>query len=86
MRLAIEREAIYAAWYPFIEYGQDLEVMAHYEKGVRVSMITRTEYDTNPPNKKEEKYVNHYIENLHSRKSDRIPEKLHGTGPDAYLV
>jgi hypothetical protein len=27
-----------------------------------------------------------YLERLHCRKSDRIPEKLYGSGPDAYLV
>jgi hypothetical protein len=28
MRLALEREAIYAANFPFIEYGIDLHIMA----------------------------------------------------------
>lgn len=36
MRLSIEREAIYGAEFPFIEYGQDLHVMAAVEKGVKV--------------------------------------------------
>jgi hypothetical protein len=48
MRLAIEREAMYAQDFPFVEYGQDLDVMAEYEKGVKVEQITRTEYDTDP--------------------------------------
>lgn len=48
MRLAFEREALYAAEFPFIEYGQDLQVMAELEKGVQVNMLTRSEVDTNP--------------------------------------
>ncbi len=36
MRLALEREAIYAANFPFIEYGIDLHIMAQLEKGVKV--------------------------------------------------
>lgn len=62
MRLAFEREAQYASKYPFIEYGQDLAVMSEMEKGVHVRKLTRTEYDTNPPNKKEEKRVNQFLE------------------------
>ena len=48
MRLALEREAMYAQDFPFVEYGQDLDIMAEYEKGVKVEQITRTEYDTDP--------------------------------------
>lgn len=85
MRLAFEKEALYAAEFPFIEYGQDLQIMAELEKGIQVNMLTRTEVDTNPP-PKEKKEVNKYIEKLHSRKADRIPIKLYGSGPDAYLL
>lgn len=58
MRFAIMREAEYAADYPFIDYGQDIDVMAEMDKGVQVQQLTRTEYDTNPPNKKEYKFIN----------------------------
>ena len=86
MRLAMEKEAIYASSFPFLEYGQDLDIMSEMEKGVRSSRLTRTDYDTNPPNKKEQKYLNEYLDKMHCRKSDRIPEKLYKDGPDAYLV
>ena len=49
MRLALEREALYASEFPFIEYGIDLVAMAQLDKGVRVEHITRSEYDTDPP-------------------------------------
>lgn len=34
MRLAIEKEAIYAQEFPFVEYGIDLHIMAELEKGI----------------------------------------------------
>jgi len=87
MRLAIEREALYAAEYPFLEYGQDLDVMAELEKGCHSTMLTRTEYDTDPhKNPKQKEEVNAYLEKMRSRKSDRIPRELLGSGPDAYLL
>ena len=49
MRMALEREAIYASEYPFVEYGLDLHVMAELEKGVKIEHISRTEYDAAPP-------------------------------------
>ena len=35
MRLAIEREAMYASDFPFVEYGQDLHTMAELEKALK---------------------------------------------------
>ena len=34
MRLAFERELFYAMRYSFVDYGIDLEVMAHMERGI----------------------------------------------------
>ena len=34
MRIAIEKEAMYAAKFPFVDYGADVELMAELEKGV----------------------------------------------------
>ena len=48
MRMAIEREMLYASDFPFIEYGQDLAIMGEMEKGVKIERLTETEYDTKP--------------------------------------
>ena len=48
MRLALEREAIYASHFPFVEYGLDLRLMAELEKGIKMEYISRTDYDTDP--------------------------------------
>ena len=55
MRLGIEREAMYAQDFPFVEYGQDLNIMAEYEKGVKIEHLSRTDYDADPHRENEEK-------------------------------
>jgi hypothetical protein len=55
MRLGIEREAMYAQDFPFVEYGQDLNIMAEYEKGVKIEHLSRTDYDADPHRDNEEK-------------------------------
>ena len=86
MRLAIEREAMYASDFPFVEYGVDLHVMAELEKGIKVERLSRTEYDANPPAEQKKK-VNSYLEKYKSRKSDRVPLKLIGRGGvQSYLL
>lgn len=59
MRLALEREAIYASKFPFVEYGLDLNVMAELEKGVKMEYISRTDYDTDP-SKQDKETVEQY--------------------------
>jgi hypothetical protein len=45
MRIAIEREAMYAADYPFIDYGCDLTLMAEMEKGVKIERLHDGDHD-----------------------------------------
>lgn len=59
--------------------------MAEYEKGVKVEHITRSEYDTDPHYQVKEG-VDQFMMNMRSRKEDRVPIKLHGRGPAAYLL
>ena len=49
MRLALEREYMYAREFPFVEYGLDLGIMGELEKGVKIESLSRTEYDASPP-------------------------------------
>jgi len=34
LRLALEREVLYATEFPFVDYGIDLSVMSEMEKGI----------------------------------------------------
>jgi hypothetical protein len=85
MRIAIEREAIYASEFPFIEYGQDLAMMGEAEKGVKITRLTTTEYDTNPHRESKES-VDIHLMKMRSRWQDRVPLELHGKGGAAYLL
>jgi len=85
MRLALEREALYASDFPFVEYGIDLHVMAALEKGMKVERMSETPYDTDPP-PKEKARINEYMMRARPRRSDRIPVELVGKGPAAYLL
>lgn len=49
MRLAFEREILYATEFPFVDYGLDLEMMAEIEKGIQLTKIRRTAMDCDPP-------------------------------------
>lgn len=61
--------------------------MAEYEKGVKIEHISRTDYDADPHTDKEEKLgVDNYMMNMRSRRMDRVPFKLDGRGPAAYLL
>ena len=78
---------MYAQDFPFVEYGQDLNVMAEYEKGVKITHLSRTDYDADPNRDNEETlHVDNYMMNMRSRRMDRVPEKLSGRGPAAYLL
>jgi len=58
MRLAWEREFMYAMQFPFQDYGIDLEDMAQQEKGLRVARLTQKPVDTR---KGEERHENREI-------------------------
>lgn len=77
MRLSIEREAIYASEFPFIEYGQDLHVMAAMEKGIRVERFTNTDYDYDPPRELKAS-MEKFFYKQRPRYQDRIPREVQG--------
>lgn len=49
MRLALEKEAMYAAKFPFVDYGVDLNLMAELEQGVQLTKVARTDTDAKLP-------------------------------------
>ena len=49
LRAALEMEIMYAAEFPFCDYGTDLNIMAEMEKGVQLQRLQGlTETDTLP--------------------------------------
>jgi Eukaryotic mitochondrial regulator protein len=49
LRMAFERELLYATDFPFVDYGKDLNLMAEIEKGIQLVKVARSDIDANPP-------------------------------------
>jgi hypothetical protein len=45
MRASFETEALYAAEFPFVDYGSDLVIMSEMEKGVPLQKLATTDTD-----------------------------------------
>ena len=85
MRLAFEREMLYAAEFPFIDYGLDLRLMAELERGIKVAKIRRSNVDSNPP-ENVKKMIEEKLSKLKSKKHDYIPENFVGKGGKGYIL
>lgn len=85
LRIALEREAMYATEFPFIDYGVDLDTMAEMEQGIRIEKLNTTELDAKMPPAKQ-KDVEDYLNKLKCRRSDRIPIKFDGKGSRGYML
>lgn len=85
LRAALETEAMYAAKFPFVDYGCDLHVMAELEKGMRIEKFHETDADVNmEPTAKID--VETYLSKMKSRVTSQIPEKFVGKGPHGYML
>ena len=92
MRMAFEKEMLYARQFPFVDYGIDLKIMAEMEKGVRITKLSNVPTDTDlameptkiPKDLKED--TARYMENMRPRKYDKIPIKFWGKGPGGYML
>ena len=85
MRLAWEREFLYAREYPFVDYGIDLQEMAEQEEGVRVARLTVKPVDIRKGENENREIVD-TLKNQKSRSYDKVPEKFVGKGPAGYLL
>ena len=78
-------EAIYAAKFPFVDYGCDLNVMAELEKGMRIEKLHETDADVNMEATAKID-VETYLSKMKSRRYSCIPEKFVGKGPGGYML
>ena len=67
MRLALDREMMHATYYPFVDYGLDLKMMAECEKGIALWSIKRSEIDSNPPEEVKKK-IDEKLSKLRAKK------------------
>lgn len=86
MRLAIEREAHYAATYPFVDYGSDLAIMSQLEQGVKIERLKRTEADMKEQDVRMEHTVEKYLAGMKSKSYQKVPESFYGKGGAGYLL
>ena len=84
-RLAMEREFQYAAKFPFVDYGIDLNVMAELEKGVKLYKIKNSDIDANPP-EAVKKRIEEKLATLRPKTQDFIPENFVGKGGKGYIL
>lgn len=86
MKMAIETEALYAAEFPFVDYGADLQIMSGLEAGIKIEKFHRTAEDTQMA-PEEVKRVEEYIaKHTKARRWTRIPETFHGKGGGGWLL
>lgn len=85
MRMALERELLYAQDFPFIDYGCDLRIMSEMEKGVQMAKIRRSDIDANPPESVKRK-IEESLAKMKAKKQDFIPEDFTGKGGKGYIL
>jgi len=85
MRLALEKEALYAAKFPFVDYGVDLNLMAELEQGIQLTKVYRTDTDAKLPEEKREE-TDEYLSKMRPRQYDKVPENFVGKGPNGYIL
>lgn len=84
-RLGIEREFSYAQEYPFVDYGIDVEIMAHFDKGLDYVTFGNTTVDINPPQEVKDKIKN-AVKKLPKRRAYTISKGFVGTGFRKYEI
>jgi Eukaryotic mitochondrial regulator protein len=85
MRMALERELLYATDFPFIDYGKDLRLMSEIEKGIKLVKVKGSDIDTNPP-EAVKKQVEASLAKMKPKRHDFIPEDFVGKGGKAYIL
>jgi len=85
MRLALEREMLYASEFPFIDYGSDLKLMSEIEKGIMMIKVKRSDIDANPP-EQVKKAIEAKLSQLKPKRHDHIPEGFTGKGGKGYVL
>lgn len=85
MRLALERELLYATEFPFVDYGLDLRTMAEIEKGIKMVKVKRSDIDANPPEAVKKK-IEEKMAKLKPKRHDYIPENFIGKGGNGYIL
>jgi len=85
VRLALEREMLYSYYFPWVDYGLDLEDLAQRENGLLFTRFRWSEIDANPPKEVTEK-MEEVLANKSKRKWDIVTEDFVGKGSKGYYI
>ena len=85
IKMGLEREMLYAMFYPCVDYGKDLEWMAERDRGVFFERYRRTEIDVNPPKAVQDK-MNKVLEKTSKKKYEIVTENFVGHGAKGYFI
>eukprot|EP01022_Parablepharisma_sp_SALTPOND_P017579 TRINITY_DN282_c6_g1_i1.p2 TRINITY_DN282_c6_g1~~TRINITY_DN282_c6_g1_i1.p2 ORF type:complete len:446 (+),score=45.02 TRINITY_DN282_c6_g1_i1:1535-2872(+) len=86
LRMGLSIEMIYGEHYGFLEYGQDLDIMAENEKSLHVVKVSRKEKDREPNPAEKKRIIEFYKKRRPNLRYSFIPEKFIGTMPKGYLL
>jgi hypothetical protein len=85
VRLALEREMMYNYYFPWVDYGLDLEDLAERENGVFFTRYRWGEIDANPPKEVSDK-MEQVLKTQTRRKWDMVTEKFVGESDKGYYI
>lgn len=87
VRLGIEREMMYGMYYPWIDYGLDLETLIEREKGVPLMNFRNSNVPIDPKAEEDrERKLNRILEQKTKKKQDKVTEGFVGTGNKGYFL
>ena len=87
VRLGAEREMFYGMYFPWVDYGLDLEKMIEREKGVPTMNFARANAVVDVKAREDvERRMERILENKTKKKFDKVTEKVVGTGNKGYVV
>jgi len=85
IELALEREMMYSVFFPWVDYGKDLHILAERDRGVLFERYRFTELDANPPAVIKAKMDKMY-EETSKKRYEIVTENFVGHGPKGYYV
>lgn len=87
MRACIEAECMYAAEYPFIDYGSDLAIMSQLEAGVKITKLEdRWPEDTQLTVKEKDRVEKYLAEKQKAIRWTKVPQEFYGRGQGGWYL
>ena len=86
LSMGMKLEMLYGQQYGFLDYGLDLDIMAHDARSLRFIKVRRSKSDRLLAPFEKQKIIDFYKFKRPNNKYTHIPEKLAGKGTKAYMI